>query len=345
MAAFIPMVRLIFNIVHNWRAMDKGNDRVSRGLLMVFLVVAACQVSAETIPLKPLQLLQNMQTAMASLNYEGTVAILKNAQLDTLRYFHSVQKGVEQERLLSLNSPLREVIRDNDKVSCLFKASQQIIVDHKPVNRSFLLDLPKALPALAATYEFVIEEDAQVALQAVDVLMLKPLDQYRYARKFSIAKQTHLPLKIEVQDFTGETLEQVIFTELRVVEPLHKAAVDLGDKKIHHIHEFENIGLDNLSVNLKNLPTGFEQRQFTRVHLHPSSKAVEQLLLSDGLSSVSVYLEKSPQNSHAGLQFAGAVNSLTRVLGDLSITVMGDVPAATVAFIAEGISLPESDKE
>jgi sigma-E factor negative regulatory protein RseB len=310
---------------------------LNRLIVVVFLYTGS--VSADLIQSKPLQLLTDMQVAMVSLNYQGTLAILKNAKLDTLQYFHAVQKGVEQERLLSLNSPLREVVKDSNTVSCLFKASQQVIVDHKPVGRSLLLDFPKDPSTLEKYYNLVNKGEAEIALQNADVLLIKPLDQFRYTRIFWLAKQSHLPLKIEVQDFTGETLEQIIFTDLHVVDQLNKIDVSLDNKKVHHIHEFEDLGLNKLPLQLQHLPPGFEKRIFTRTHLHPSKKAVEQLLISDGLSSVSIYVDKNPQNFHAGLQSAGAVNSLSRVIEDYSVTVIGDVPAATVEFIAQGISL------
>jgi sigma-E factor negative regulatory protein RseB len=112
---------------------------------------------------------------------------------------------------------------------------------------------------------------------------------------------------------------------------------------VHHIHEFVPKSFESLPIELRNMPQGFVKRAYVSTHIHPSNKAVEQLLLSDGLSSVSVYLEQHPQNFHAGLQIAGAVNSLSRVLGDYSVTVMGDVPAATVEFIAQGIVFPASN--
>ncbi|MEQ1636158.1 MAG: MucB/RseB C-terminal domain-containing protein [Methylococcales bacterium] len=324
--------------------MAKGNEPVFKWSLGLIVGVLFCmgKAFADPVMLKPPQLLLAMQQSMASLNYHGTLAILKNAKLDTLQYFHAVQKGVEQERLLSLNSPLREVIRDVDAVSCIYKASQQVVIDHKPIGQSFLQALPEIPAVLDSSYDLIAEGDEHVALQPVDVLLVKPRDQFRYARKFWITKQTHLPLKIEVQDFTGETLEQIIFTDLRVVEQLSSVAVEVKDKKVQHIHQFDDLGLDKLPLQLKHLPVGFEKRVFTRMHLHPSDKAVEQLLLSDGLSSVSVYLEKNPQNFHAGLQTAGAVNSLSRVIGDYSITVIGDVPAATVELIVQGISFSKS---
>lgn len=338
------MASKIFNTGHNWRVMARGNEPVFKWLHSLIIAALFCSGSVFADPLTPQPplLLLAMQQAMASLNYQGTLAILKNAKLDTLQYFHTVQKGVEQERLMSLNSPLREVIRDTGTVSCLFKATQQVVIDHKPVGQSFLQELPKNPAGLEKYYSLIAEGDEHVALQPVDVLLIKPLDQFRYTRKFWITKQTHLPLKIEVQDFTGATLEQIIFTDLRVTEQVSNSPVEFKDKKVHHIHQFEDLGLDKLPLQLKHLPVGFEKKIFTRTHLHPSDKAVEQLLLSDGLSSVSVYLEKDPQNFHAGLQTAGAVNSVSRVIGAYSITVMGDVPAATVEFIAQGISFSKS---
>jgi sigma-E factor negative regulatory protein RseB len=335
------MAQQISNTVPNWRVMARGNNCVLRKGIVFIVSLVTSTVYGESIAPKPLQMLQALQQAMGSLNYQGTLAILKNAKLDTLHYFHAVHQGVEQERLVSLNSPLREVIREGDKVRCLFKASQQVIIDHKPMGQSFLLELPKDLAIFEKTYRLVAEHEAQVALQTAEVVSIEPLDQFRYTRKFWIAKQTHLPLKVEVLDFTGETLEQVMFTDLQLTPPSSKVDIAFDDKKVQHIHQFEHLGLDKLPMQLQHVPAGFEKRLFIRTHLHPSNKAVEQLLLSDGLSSVSVYLEKNPQNFRAGLQTAGAVNSLSRVIGDYSITVMGDVPVATVEFIAQGIVFPD----
>lgn len=289
-------------------------------------------------PTQPIALLSAMTHALATLNYRGTVAIFKNDKLDTLQYFHSVQNGVEQERLLSLNSPLRDVVRNGDEVICQFTATHLAIIDHKPVGQSFLQDFPKNPAILEKNYILIYEGDAQVAVQPVDVILLKPRDQYRYTRKLWLAKDSHLPLKVEVQDFTGGTLEQVVFTELHVVETLPKIALKIDNQKAQHIHEFEDAGLDKLPIALKNVPSGFEKKFFNRTHLHSANNQVHQLLLSDGLSSVSVYMEKMPKNYHVGLQTAGAVNSLSRVIDEHLIIVIGDVPTATADLIAQGIT-------
>ncbi len=314
------------------------NDIKYRGLKVLLGFWLTAVNAAE--PAQPIEMLSAMTAAMADLNYRGTVAIFKNDKLDTLQYFHSAQNGQEQERLLSLNSPAREVVREGDVVSCLFTATHLAIIDHKPVGQSFLQDFPDDPKILEKYYDIAAEGEALIALQAAEVIALKPRDQYRYTRKIWIAKESHLPLKIEVQDFTGGTLEQVIFTDLQTPSSLPRVTLNIDMTKAQHIHEFEDVGLDKLPMELQNIPVGFEKKFFSRTHLHSANDQVYQLLLSDGLSSVSIYMEKKPKNYHVGLQTAGAVNSLSRIIGDYLIIVIGDVPAAMAEFIVQGIAFP-----
>jgi sigma-E factor negative regulatory protein RseB len=76
--------------------------------------------------------------------------------------------------------------------------------------------------------------------------------------------------------------------------------------------------------------------------MHDSKQPVEHLLLSDGFASVSVYVENNLQpgfRSEDSIHQIGAVNFFTRAVDGSLITVMGEVPAKTVKFIAEGIKL------
>lgn len=73
--------------------------------------------------------------------------------------------------------------------------------------------------------------------------------------------------------------------------------------------------------------------------MHNVDQLVDHLVLSDGFASVSVYLENKKLAIPAGFRSAGAINSFSRVLDDYLITVMGEVPAATVRMIAEGVRL------
>ena len=73
--------------------------------------------------------------------------------------------------------------------------------------------------------------------------------------------------------------------------------------------------------------------------MHNAEQPVDHLLLSDGFTSVSIYMENKSAAMQSGLQSVGAVNSYSRTINNYQLTVMGEVPAETVKFIAEGIKL------
>jgi sigma-E factor negative regulatory protein RseB len=76
--------------------------------------------------------------------------------------------------------------------------------------------------------------------------------------------------------------------------------------------------------------------------MHDAGLPVDHLVLSDGFTSVSVYMENKNPTMQSGLQAIGAVNSYSRTLNNYQLTVMGIVPAETVKAIAEGIKLRDS---
>ena len=157
-------------------------------LLLVFFL-STNNVLADSSKIGAVQWLEKMSLAMNTLNYQGTVAFVKNGQLDTMQYFHVVEKELEQERLLALNSPIREVIREAGKVRCIFKESNNIFVDQRPVSKSFIIDLPVDFSLLSDVYSFSNEEDAIVALHPVHVVSVESKDKFRYGRKICIYKQ------------------------------------------------------------------------------------------------------------------------------------------------------------
>ncbi|NOT10943.1 MAG: outer membrane lipoprotein-sorting protein [Methylococcaceae bacterium] len=286
------------------------------------------------------QVLLNMSKAMKSLNYQGTVVFLKNGKLEAMKYFHAANKDAEQERLLSLNSPLREIIRNSDQVSCHFKEHQQTIVDYRPVERSFLLDIPKNINELAATYSFDIVGEENIAMLPAYVIAIQPKDKFRYVRKIWIEKNYFLPLKVVIYNFSGQALEQVVFTELEVKDSLPFVGVSKAGSTEKPVSIAQSTKPDSHSpFVVSELPQGFQEIFFTRSPVHNSDQLVDHMVLSDGFSSVSVYMENKNTTIQTGLQSIGAVNSFSRTIGDHALTVMGEVPATTVKLIADGLRL------
>ncbi|WP_411726356.1 MucB/RseB C-terminal domain-containing protein [Methyloglobulus sp.] len=322
-------------------------------LLLVILFAAMGAVSAAENSLTAKQILQKMVKAMAVSNYQGTVVFLKNDKLEAMKYSHSAEKSKEQERLVSLNSPPREIIRNSDEVSCLFKLTRKVIIDHRPYEHSFIVDVPKNLDELDAGYHFEVVGEEDVAMLPSYVVAIQPKDDFRYARKIWIAKEHFLPMKVVVYGLSGVVLEQVVFTEMRVdkgsVRELNGSAEAAGFAQRADGAEAASSDLSGQAAfEVTALPQGFKQIFFSRKPLHQSDQPVDHLLLSDGLASVSVYLETKKAETTPdsripeGIHSVGAINSMSRTLVDSQLTVLGEVPAPTVKFIAEGIKFRNS---
>jgi sigma-E factor negative regulatory protein RseB len=308
--------------------------------LVVFLLMLSV-VYADDKQLTPHAWLENMSRAMKSLNYQGTVIFMKNGQLDTMKYRHSVDHGIEQERLSSLNSPLREITRKSSEVSCLFKETSQKIINHHPIDSSLIVNLPPVSENPEQLYTLTLLSKESVAMLPAQIINIQPKDQFRYPRKIWIESQHYLPLKVEVYTADGMILEQVVFTDLQVESANENNGADSDDPhlQVKHIHATQAEPFENAPFILKNWPSGFKTLFFIRNSMQQSQKAVDHLLISDGFSSVSIYLEPKEGNGVQGLNTLGAVNSFSRVINDFQVTVLGEVPAKTVEFIADGVGL------
>nr|WP_024298929.1 MucB/RseB C-terminal domain-containing protein [Methylomicrobium lacus] len=310
-------------------------------LVVRFFLIIFCSigpVSAEDSDLTAKQILANMVQAMRSLNYEGTVVFFRNGRLESMKYSHASAPDREQERLISLNSPLREIVRNGDLVSCRYNDTQTVVFDHRPFEHSFLVNFSSHLDALANLYDFALSGEEDVAMFPAYVIDIQPKDEFRYARRIWVEKLQFLPLKITVYDLSGALLEQVVFTEQHVKEALPFSEVKPEDANRSGRAIKESVP-GALRFAVKNPPAGFKEVYFARRTMHDSRLPVEHLRMSDGLASVSVYVENKNPEIESGPRSVGAVNFYSRNLDDYQVTAMGEVPPLTVKTIAEGIGL------
>lgn len=323
--------------MRGWSVIRRNRD--VRVLLAIFIGLISEAAAAES--LTAVQWLDKMNLAMKTLNYQGTVIFMKNGQIETMKYRHSVDHGVEQERLSSLNSPMREVTRKSNEVTCVFKETSEKVINHHPLDSSFIINMPNNPASLEKSYNLELAGQESVAMLPAQIVAAQPRDGLRYPRKIWINTQNFLPLKIEVYALEGHALEQVMFTELSTQTVADASAGNDASDKFHtkHIHSAQAEPLDRATFLVKRWPEGFEPVFFIKNSIQQSQKAVDHLLMSDGFSTVSVYLESKESEGIEGLHSLGSVNSFSKVIDDTQITVLGEVPAKTVELIADGIAL------
>lgn len=291
--------------------------------------------------------LERMIQASHSLNYTGTFVYQQSGSLQTMQIIHSVDEGGEHERLVSLSGPAREVIREHDKVTCLLPKDSSMVVEHARPPRSFPLIQPALIEPLRQYYEFKeLGSDRIAGLKARQIAII-PRDQFRYGQNIWLSEENGLLLRAEVLDEKGEIVEQVMFTSLELHDKISSDMLAPQTKNPGQIVELNQGTESPIPAEgqarwlVTALPPGFRQ-DVERLHYLPhKSQPVEHHLYTDGLASVSVFIEKADEGESGflGSSRMGGVNAYGRRLDGHLATVVGEVPPVTVKQIAESIQM------
>jgi sigma-E factor negative regulatory protein RseB len=293
-------------------------------------------------------MLERMTEAAKDLTYEGVFAYQSGKNLQSIRIYHRADARGELERLISLNGAAREVIRSNDMVTCINPEVRQVNVSRRPLGRGFPSDLPRRLSSAAPFYEVTMGDMDRIAGRKAQELVIKPNDQYRYGYRLWVDADTDLLLKSELVGNDGDVLETFAFSSLNtdVHIPEHKFEPQMsGEEMTWHRSEPEKpLNTANQSQQsqwrAEWLPEGFAQVAY-QTRLRASNGAdVEQRVYSDGLSSVSVFIEKiRARHTHLrGGSHVGAINAFGTIMHSHFVTVVGEVPAETVEKIGHNIN-------
>jgi len=181
------------------------------------------------------------------------------------------------------------------------------------------------------------------------VVEIKPKDHYRYGYRFWIDQDTNMLLRSMLVDSNDNTVEQVMFTNISYPESIPADRFETpGDK----IETFKTqspskaiVGDGQNRVDFAVLPVGYTKINETYKPMPLNDRPMSHVMLSDGMASVSVYVEYIDKTTQAdvalGVSSMGAMNAFTRSLDAALITVVGEVPSATVESIALAVRLVE----
>lgn len=300
---------------------------------------------ASTNDMEAFEHLQRMNQAAKQLSYEGTFVYVHDGRIESMKILHSSDGKNERERLFHLNGSPREVIRENDVVTCILPDNKSVVINRNQRGKGFFSQLPDDLARLGKYYRVALAGIDRVAARNGRHITLHPRDNLRYGYNLWVDEETSLLLKSELVNEAGEVIEQVMFTELGIVDriPLQRLQSPIAQHNFKRHEEIRGTQVANsakLNWQIKNLPSGFETVSHQRQHENDSAGGVmHHLVISDGLASVSVYIEKLADagQKFLGSSYMGAVNVFGSVVNDYQITVVGEVPRETVRMVADSI--------
>jgi sigma-E factor negative regulatory protein RseB len=287
--------------------------------------------------------LAEMASAMRTLDYQGSFIYQHSGRIDTLRVFHSGSPR-ERERLISLNGPRSEVIRSGSTITCIQPDNSAILYSNSPGRGLLPLVPDTADESLGEHYRISVSGTDRVAGYSADIVDIIPRDAYRYGYRLWVESGTRLLLKSVVTDSKRKPLEQIMFVSLEIGTPpndtdLVPSQSNLLSTTAARGDEIELRG--GAAWEVARPPPGFTFRSARRSR--DAEKGAQHLVYSDGLASVSIYVEPRIEGSAEVTTLAGrgTMNIYTYSDKRWQFTVLGDVPVATVTAIAQSLVLKE----
>jgi sigma-E factor negative regulatory protein RseB len=285
--------------------------------------------------------LERMNTALHELNYEGRFVYQHGQTLEAMYLSHTVFDGQERERLVSLTGLAREVIRDNNSVTCVVSGNDTQI-DRRPAARKVAPLSPIRPDLLAGLYRFELGGHERVAGRSGRSLSILPQDELRYGYWLLLDDEHALPLAAATLGPDGQRISQLLFTELRVGDDLaDPGPIMEGDAPVTRrtLPRREPVPQLHARWRFEQLPPGFVQTDYRRKLMGGDEREVEHFIFSDGLATVSVYAEEEQDNvaGSAGLSRLGAVAALRHRHGNYQLTAVGEVPEATLKRFLAGM--------
>jgi sigma-E factor negative regulatory protein RseB len=276
--------------------------------------------------------LERIGPALSQQDYQGTLVTVSGNSIDTLGVYHAWDGQRERMRLVALTGPKREVIRNDRMVMCIGTGLGASGYDGDASGRwnpagkfAGAGNLPNYSAALGRT--------GRVAARDCQVVDLKPKDQWRYGYRLWLDHDTGLPLRITLLSEAGQPLEQMAFANLETRKP---SPEDLRPSTTEGLRRVQSLKVNRVAADpgwrVAPPPPGFVLRGARRL-----GESV-QLLYSDGLASVSIYIEPMAGTAQGEKRMRrGAVNVHTRVGNGRRIVATGKVPAATVTYFARHV--------
>ena len=290
-----------------------------------------------------MRLVRQMANAARQFNYTGTFVYRHGGQIETSRIWHLTDASGSYERLETLDGPPREIVRKNDEVTCYFPTSKVAKVENRQTGRRFPAVVSEQLSAIIANYAVRKGAIERVAGHDCQVTFLDPRDQLRYGHAFCAELKSGLPLRAKTLNERGETVEMFAFTQVEIGAQLSHDQVrpryDATAPGWRLDQSALAIGEQDMRWTVLNQPAGF--RMVLEAMRTIQGKQAAQLVFSDGLAAVSVFVEPGVAGARAAqeLSHQGAINVFTRPHAGYVITTLGEAPAATLMLFSNSVTL------
>lgn len=287
--------------------------------------------------------LRRIHEAAKNRTYTGTFVVSSGGTMSSAKIWHACEGDQQVERVDTLTGAPRSTFRHNDQV-VTFMPDHKVVRSERRESLGAFPELLQSADSRIADYYKVRREGAErVAGVDSDIALLVPKDSLRFGYRVWTERKHGLVVKLQTLDTDGKVLEQAAFSEVQLDAPVKM------DKLLQMMGKIEGYRVEKPALVkttasaegwlMKAPVAGFQSMQ---CYKRPSAANVSagdqslQWIFSDGLASVSIFVEPYDRQRHAkeSSLSLGATQTLTRQHGGHWLTLMGEVPMATLRQFA-----------
>lgn len=292
----------------------------------------------------PWLILQKASQAARELSYQGVFIYQSGTNVKSVQITHMNYGQGEYARMVVLDGTPREVLRQGSDVVIFNPQGEKVVIEKRRGQNMFPALLPTNMDTIKSSYQVKVAGQERIAGRDGLVVLLEPKDRYRYGYKFWADREYGLLLKAITNNERNELMEQIAFSQLTL---LNAQNMDWFQPQVDHakpyVMEEQNSSATPVAAQqwiVNQLPAGYRNVDSLQRIVPGKPVPVTQLIFSDGLASVSLFIEPlikgvKPKMGHT---VSGATNFYATVIDGHQVVAVGEVPEATVSQFASAVS-------
>lgn len=298
--------------------------------------------------------LLRIHEAASQRNFQGTFVVSGGGAVSSARIAHFCEGPNQFERSETLDGQARLVYRHNEVVTTLWPANKTAMVEQRDTLAQFPALLQAGDDHIADFYDVRPQGADRVAGRDANVLVVKPRDAYRYGYRLWADQASGLLLRADVIGERNEVLESSAFSDVTIGVKPQPESVLQPMKKLEGYRIVRPVltptKLEAEGWSMRQAAPGFRQVSCVKRPMEGAAESkaervvetrpqVLQTIFSDGLTYVSLFIEPFDPQRHTRPMLAsvGPTQTLMQQQGDWWVTVVGDVPPATLRMFAKGL--------
>lgn len=282
--------------------------------------------------------IERMAAAASSVSFHGLLVYGYGNYSEPLEIAR-LQGSPTRERLFTLRGSPREVFRQDDHVRWVLPDQGVVLIEKAQQGRRRFSDITAPqLDVLDEYYSLKVVGDDRIADRGATVIDLQPLDDYRYGYRLWLDRETGMLIASECRSADGEIIEHFMFVQLETDPPADAIEARIGDNGLDVIEvprPPEDESADEWRAT--RLPPGFELLSRGSRWRPGDDEPVQHLLYGDGFGAVSIYIADGQDVGFHGQSGKGATRMAGANREGHHITVVGEVPSATIDMVLSGV--------